>query len=106
MKWSSLIRAFLVVLVVMVLLTSMTAIQADTEKEGVQYGQSTTDDLNFRSSPNRTADSNVIGKIAAGEKFEILATEGSWYRIMYNDKVGYVHNNYVYVIRKSGTRGE
>ena len=35
MKWSSLIRAFLVVLVVMVLLTSMTAIQADTEKEGI-----------------------------------------------------------------------
>ncbi|MCI7570290.1 MAG: SH3 domain-containing protein [Clostridiales bacterium] len=105
MKWSSLIRAFLVVLVVMVLLTSMTAIQADTEKEGVQYGQSTTDDLNFRSSPDSSADSNVIGKIAAGEKFEILATEGSWYRIMYNDKVGYVHNNYVYVISQSGTRG-
>lgn len=53
----------------------------------------TTDDLNIRESAS--TDSNAIGLLNTGDKVEIIATEGEWYKINYNGKEGYIKKEYV-----------
>ncbi|MDO4568073.1 MAG: SH3 domain-containing protein [Clostridia bacterium] len=93
------------ILALIIAFTGVPVTHADTTEEEATYGQATTDNLKFRSSPDTSTDDNILGTVSVGEKFEILATEGAWYRVMYNGQVGYIHGDYVYVISSSGTRG-
>lgn len=49
--------------------------------------------INFREEPN--TNSKVLKVFAQNAKITILAEEGDWYKIKYNDQVGYVVKTYV-----------
>ncbi|MBT9830304.1 SH3 domain-containing protein [Clostridium baratii] len=49
--------------------------------------------LNVRSSAS--INSSVIGSLPYGSVVEIIGTEGQWYKIKFNGKVGYVRSDYV-----------
>lgn len=47
--------------------------------------------LNLRSTPG----GSVIGSLPYGAKLQILGTDGSWYKVSYDGKTGYVSTSYV-----------
>ena len=59
------------------------------------FGQVTAQDVNMRKSASTEAE--VLAALSLNEEVEVLGEEGSWYRILYNDMVGYVSQNYVFV---------
>ncbi|MCC3863260.1 SH3 domain-containing protein [Terrisporobacter petrolearius] len=68
--------------------TGMTTAFADTE-----YGVITADAVNFRSGPSTSYSS--IGKFNKGDKVEYLGESGSWIKVKYSNKTGYVYGEYV-----------
>lgn len=68
--------------------TGMTTAFADTE-----YRTITSDSVNFRSGPSTSYSS--IGKFNKGDKVEYLGESGSWIKVKYSSKTGYVYGNYV-----------
>ncbi|MCC3867542.1 C40 family peptidase [Terrisporobacter mayombei] len=68
--------------------TGMTTAFADTE-----YRVITADTVNFRSGPSTSYSS--IGKFNKGDKVEYLGESGSWIKVKYSNKTGYVHGDYV-----------
>lgn len=68
--------------------TGMTTAFADTE-----YRTITSDSVNFRSGPSTSYSS--IGKFSKGDKVEYLGESGSWIKVKYSSKTGYVYGNYV-----------
>ena len=61
---------------------------ADTE-----YRVITADAVNFRSGPSTSYSS--IGKFYKGDKVEYLGESGSWIKVKYSNKIGYVYGDYV-----------
>ncbi len=51
------------------------------------------DVLNVRSQP-QIAD-NIVGALYNGQTVDILATDGAWYQVNYNDIPAYVHSDYI-----------
>lgn len=49
--------------------------------------------LNVRDMPS--TDSKIIGKLYLNDAVQILATDGEWYLIVYNNTYAYVHTSYV-----------
>lgn len=68
--------------------TGMTTAFADTE-----YRTITSDSVNFRSGPSTSYSS--IGKFNKDDKVEYLGESGSWIKVKYSSKTGYVYGNYV-----------
>ena len=68
--------------------TGMNISFADTE-----YKVITANDVNFRSGPSTSY--SVIGKFNKGDKVEYLGESGSWIKVKYSDKTGYVYEEYV-----------
>ncbi len=68
--------------------TGMTTAFADTE-----YRVITADAVNFRSGPSTSYSS--IGKFNKGDKVEYLGESGSWIKVKYSSKTGYVYGDYV-----------
>ena len=68
--------------------TGMTTAFADTE-----YRVITADAVNFRSGPSTSYSS--IGKFNKGDKVEYLGESGSWVKVRYSSKTGYVYGDYV-----------
>ena len=68
--------------------TGMTTAFADTE-----YRIITADAVNFRSGPSTSYSS--IGKFNKGDKVEYLGESGSWIKVKYSSKTGYVYGDYV-----------
>ncbi|WP_434797186.1 SH3 domain-containing protein [Terrisporobacter vanillatitrophus] len=68
--------------------TGMSTAFADTE-----YRVITADAVNFRSGPSTSYAS--IGKFNKGDKVEYLGESGSWIKVKYSDKTGYVYGQYV-----------
>lgn len=66
------------------------------------FGQVAADGVNMRSAPD--SDSDIICELTIGEQVEVLAEDGNWYRILYNDRVGYVSKTYLFV-SSEGSRG-
>ncbi|MBF0406781.1 MAG: peptidoglycan DD-metalloendopeptidase family protein [Candidatus Riflebacteria bacterium] len=52
----------------------------------------------------KTAWGEISGKLENGAKVEIVATEGEWYKIKFNDGFAYVHKNYVTTPNTPATR--
>ena len=68
--------------------TGMTTAFAATE-----YKVITADAVNFRSGPSTSYSS--LGSFNKGDKVEYLGTSGSWVKVKYNNKTGYVYGSYV-----------
>ena len=68
--------------------TGMTTAFAATE-----YKVITADAVNFRSGPSTSYSS--LGSFNKGDKVECLGTSGSWVKVKYNNKTGYVYGSYV-----------
>ena len=68
--------------------TGMTTAFAATE-----YKVITADAVNFRSGPSTSYLS--LGSCNKGDKVECLGTSGSWVKVKYNNKTGYVYGSYV-----------
>ena len=68
--------------------TGMNISFADTE-----YKVITANDVNFRSGPSTSY--SVIGKFNKGDKVEYLGESGSWIKVKYSEKTGYVYEEYV-----------
>ena len=68
--------------------TGMSTAFADTE-----YRVITGDAVNFRSGPSTSYSS--IGKFNKGDKVEYLGESGSWVKVKYSSKTGYVYGTYV-----------
>ncbi|MFW5748419.1 MAG: SH3 domain-containing protein [Chloroflexota bacterium] len=62
---------------------------------GQQTLRTTVGRLNVRSNP--AADSRVLGIITPGNRYNVLAEEGGWYRIDYGGQPGYVAARFVQV---------
>ena len=55
--------------------------------------------LNLRSKANTT--SSVLMTIKEGATFTITAKTGSWYKVSYSGKTGYVHSDYVKIVNNN-----
>ena len=77
--------------------TGMTTAFADTE-----YRVITADAVNFRSGPSTSYSS--IGKFNKGDKVEYLGESGSWIKVKYSNKTGYVYGEYVEKYSSSATK--
>ena len=56
-------------------------------------GTATVDSLRVREKPS--ASSEIVEMLSVGQKVEILGTEGDWYKIKFNNVVGYVSKTYL-----------
>ena len=56
-------------------------------------GTATVGSLRVRQKPDKN--SEIIEIISSGQKVEILGTEGDWYKVRYNNVVGYVSKTYI-----------
>ncbi len=56
-------------------------------------GTATVDSLRVREKPS--ASSEIIEMISEGQKAEILGVEGDWYKVKFNNVVGYVSKTYL-----------
>lgn len=53
------------------------------------------EDLNLRSTPDKTSSKNVIGTVRKGKSVEILGSAGNdWYEVKYNKKTGYIRGGH------------
>ncbi len=68
-----------------------------TEAEG-SPGVTTTD-VNFRQGPSTST--KKLGRIEEGASITILATEGSWRKVIYNGTTGYIYGKYVKELESS-----
>lgn len=75
------------------------AVSAAQEEE---YGTVIADEVNMRTEPR--TDAGKITTLALGSTVEVLAKEDSWYRIVYENQVGYVRCDFIFV-NSMGSRG-
>jgi N-acetylmuramoyl-L-alanine amidase len=64
---------------------------AETTKTGVV----TEDSVNFRSSPDTSA--KILDQLNKGTKVSILASEGDWFKVSYNDASGWINDQFLTV---------
>lgn len=63
--------------------------------QSLDKGEITASSLNIRSQP--TSSSSVIGGYARGAKVDLHEKTGSWYKVKFNNRWGYIHGSYVKV---------
>jgi len=72
--------------------------------ETMEKGEITASSLNIRSQPSSS--SSVIGGYARGAKVDLHEKSGSWYKVRFNNRWGYIHSNFVKVTSTSnGSNG-
>lgn len=54
-----------------------------------------TDEVRFRAKASATEDSEVLGKIGKGTLVEIIEKTTGWYKVKYNNQVGYINSGYL-----------
>ena len=69
-------------------------------EEMTATGKVINDKLNVRTGPSTSDD--VLGQLAEGDTVDITGTDGDWYRIEYDEEVGYVASKYVEIIEGDG----
>ncbi|UPA31054.1 SH3 domain-containing protein [Terrisporobacter glycolicus] len=75
------------------LATALVAPMADVTNSHADDTRTITGRVNFRTGPSKEYDS--MGKIEKGKTVTYLGSNGSWRKIKYNSKTGYVHKNYI-----------
>ena len=94
------LRAMALLLALLALPGGQTATFAETEEP--EMGQVTADKVNLREAPN--TDSEILGEVPGGTAVEVLGKDGTWYRVLYNETVGYIRQDYLFV-NSTGSRG-
>ncbi|MGL5616215.1 MAG: SH3 domain-containing protein [Sarcina sp.] len=74
---------------------------AVTEREGQVVGVTTKLNVRAGAGTNYT----VIGSLTANQKVKITGESGSWYKIDFNGKVGYVSKEFMKVVSTGGSTG-
>ena len=69
----------------------------ETEKE---YGTITAEGVKLRMMADK--ESPALAELSLGTAVEIIAEEGAWFRILYNDTVGYVRSEYLFTDSEGG----
>lgn len=54
-----------------------------------------TDEVRFRAKASANQDSEVLGKISKGTLVEIIEKTTGWYKVKYNNQVGYINSGYL-----------
>lgn len=67
-------------------------------------GVVTTNDLNVRDGADTSA--NKIGTVSKDKELNVLGEEGDWYKIQYNNDVGYVSKDFVELKEESNSTDE
>ena len=75
------------------LATALVAPMADVTNSHADDTRTITGRVNFRTGPSKQYDS--MGKIEKGKTVTYLGSNGSWRKIKYNSKTGYVHKDYI-----------
>ncbi|UEL48949.1 hypothetical protein TPDSL_07710 [Terrisporobacter petrolearius] len=75
------------------LATALVAPMADVTNSHADDTRTITGRVNFRTGPSKEYDS--MGKIEKGKTVTYLGSNGSWRKIKYNSKTGYVHKDYI-----------
>lgn len=60
---------------------------------GIYGVTETPNNLNLRQGPSTSTD--IVGSIPSRSKVEVMATNGTWYNIEFEGKIGWVHGDYV-----------
>ncbi len=60
-----------------------------------EFGRVTAQDVRLRSEPN--TESAVLAQLPLGTEVEVLDEDAGWYRVLYNDTVGYLRQDYIFV---------
>ena len=66
-----------------------------------ETAQVTADGVNLREQAN--TDAEILAELAINTEVEVLAEEDGWYRVLYNEQVGYLRQDYVF-LNTTGTR--
>ncbi|HGG0417056.1 TPA: SH3 domain-containing protein [Clostridium sporogenes] len=64
---------------------------------------STSSSLNFRETPSLS--SKILGGLSHGSSVDILGKTGSWYKIKYGSKIGYVSSQFITTSNSSNSSG-
>lgn len=72
-------------------------LEVSKKKNGEVYNVTS----NLRVRAKASTDSLVVGYLNNGAKVDIVGEEGTWYKINYQDKVGFVSKDYVKIITES-----
>ncbi|MEW9080693.1 SH3 domain-containing protein, partial [Terrisporobacter glycolicus] len=75
------------------LATALVAPMTDVTNSHADDTRTITGRVNFRTGPSKSYDS--MGKIEKGKTVTYLGSNGSWRKIKYNSKTGYVHKDYI-----------
>ena len=75
----------IITIFVLIIITAVNSIAAT--------GTATVGSLRVREKPSTS--SEIVEMISAGQKVEILGSEGDWYKIKFNNVVGYVSKTYI-----------
>ncbi|SFJ47943.1 Cell wall-associated hydrolase, NlpC family [Terrisporobacter glycolicus] len=75
------------------LATALVAPMTDVTNSHADDTRTITGRVNFRTGPSKEYDS--MGKIEKGKTVTYLGSNGSWRKIKYNSKTGYVHKDYI-----------
>lgn len=86
----------------LLMLAALTLFSQNSFAREAQTGIVTADGVNVRALPDREAE--VLAKVALGTELTVISNEGGWYRILYDDDVGYISKDYLFV-NASGSRG-
>lgn len=102
MKYTRFLQAVSIALLSASILFTPASRQARAENSVErEYGQVTSSDVNLRVEPNTECD--IITKLALDTRLEVLAYDNGWYRVLYDDSVGYIRGDYLFV-NTNGTR--
>jgi len=66
-----------------------------TDSQINKEGISLVNTLNIRSNPSTTWDTTILSTIEEGGQFQIIDEKPRWYKINYNDNIGWVSKDYV-----------
>lgn len=75
------------------------AVSAAVEKTGVVTGEV----VNFRQEPNLS--SKILLQLKKGTKVTVVDSEGEWYKVVYSDATGWMHDDYLLVRDESIAAG-
>ncbi len=82
-----------------IMFATSSAVLAAVEKTGVVTGEV----VNFRQEPSLS--SKILLQLKKGTKVTVIDTEGDWYKVVYSDATGWMHDDYVLVRDESIAAG-
>lgn len=67
-----------------------------------EFAQVTADGVKLRRQPD--TDSEILAELSLNTEVEILSEESNWYRVLYQDMVGYIRQDYLFINSDSAGR--